>query len=375
MTAPLFGRGRLFARTVTQVDIRPGVEGDPLTSPGERLKYLGLPPPPSGHHVRVAPGVHWVRLPLPMELDHINVWLLEHEGGFVLVDTGIASSLTREAWERLEREVFAAHPLRLILLTHLHPDHVGLAAWLQARHSVPVWASRQTDALVANLLRPLTEAELAERTGFFVRHGLENATEIEQFLRGGRYRSAVSGVPRVEHWPADGDEVAWGGTTWRFIDTPGHASGHLCLHAAAPSVLIAGDQVLPTISPNVSLTGWNADDDPLASYLDSLERLSALAPETLVLPSHGRPFRGLRERAADLRAHHRGQLARLIEACATPMNAHQCAGILFRRSLRGLHQFLALGEAIAHLEYLAGAGQLKRSTDAQGFIRYARADG
>jgi glyoxylase-like metal-dependent hydrolase (beta-lactamase superfamily II) len=310
-----------------------------------------------------------------MELDHINVWLIEHDGGFVLVDTGIASSLTREAWERLERHLLAEHPLRLILLTHLHPDHVGLAAWLQTRHSVPVWASRQTEALVGALLKPLTEAELAERMAFFVRHGLENATEMEQFLRGGRYRSIVSGLPRIEHRPADGDEVTWGGTLWQFLETPGHATGHLCLHAAASRVLIAGDQVLPTISPNVSLTGWNGDDDPLASYLASLERLSELSSETLVLPSHGRPFRGLAERAADLRAHHQAQLTRLSEACATPMSAYQCVGVLFRRSLRGLHQFLALGEAIAHLEYLARAGRLRRSTDAHGIIRYARAIG
>lgn len=356
-----------------QLDTRPTLDGTAFASATERLGYLGLPPPEPGELTPVAPGVHWLRMPLPMELDHINLWLLEHEDGFVLVDTGLACEPARTAWEHLERELLGRRPLKLILLTHLHPDHAGLAAWLQSRHGVPVWASRLTDRQIGMLLTPLDEREIAERTRFFHHHGVADANEIGNVLRGDRYRSVVSGRPSIAHWPAGGDEVRWGGRSWAFIETAGHAAGHLCLYSREMGILVSGDQVLPTISPNVSLNSWSGDPNPLASFLDSLERLARLDPDTLVLPSHGRPFRGLGERAADLRAHHEQQLARLIDACATPLTAYETLGVLFRRSLRGFHQYLALGEALAHLEYLAAAGPLVRITDAQGIIRFRRA--
>jgi glyoxylase-like metal-dependent hydrolase (beta-lactamase superfamily II) len=343
--------------------------GDPAAA---QLSYVEATPPEAGKQVRIAEGVHWIRMPLPIELDHINLWLIEHERGFVLIDTGLACDLTRATWESLERETLRHLPLRLIMLTHLHPDHAGLAAWLQDRHGVPVWASRQTESQMRALLTPLTPSQLAERTQFFVGHGVEDAAEIRTVLLGERYRSVVSGLPQVEHRPQDTDEVLWGQSVWRFLDTPGHASGHLCLHAAASGVLICGDQLLPTISPNVSLTAWSADANPLASYLASLERLSQLPGQTLVLPSHGRPFYGLRARARELGAHHRAQLARLLAACVEPSTAHQSLRVLFRRTLRGFHQFLALGEAIAHLEYLAAEGSLARTIDAQGVVRFGR---
>jgi glyoxylase-like metal-dependent hydrolase (beta-lactamase superfamily II) len=342
---------------------------------GERaaaeLRYVAAQAPEAGKLTRVAAGVHWLRMPLPIELDHINLWLIEHEGGFVLIDTGLGCELCRETWAMLEREVLAHLPLRLIMLTHLHPDHAGLAAWLQQRHGVPVWASRQTEAQMRALLTPLTEAQVAERTRFFVGHGVEDAADIRAVLLGERYQSVVSGLPRIEHRPCDREQVTWATDTWEFLETPGHASGHLCLHSPASALLICGDQVLPSISPNVSLTAWSEDKNPLASYLASLERLMQLLPEsTLVLPSHGRPYFGLGARARELVAHHRMQLARLCLACVEPLTAQQTLRVLFRRALRGFHQFLALGEAIAHLEYLAAAGSLARSVDARGVVRF-----
>jgi len=141
------------------------------------------------------------------------------------------------------------------------------------------------------------------------------------------------------------------------------------------NALICGDQLLPSISPNVSLTGWGDDPNPLASYLASLERLMQLPEQTLVLPSHGRPYHGLKARAHELHAHHRTQLARLLSACVEPLTAQQSLRVLFRRQLKGFHQFLALGEAIAHLEYLAAAGELSRRIDTRGIIRFGPPQG
>ncbi len=316
-------------------------------------------------------GVHWIRFPLPMELDHINLWLLDHEGGFVLVDTGLASDIGRAAWESLEQQVLAARPLRLIILTHLHPDHAGLAAWLQARHRVPVWTSRETERQMRQLLVPLTDDQIAERHTFFHSHGVTELGSFGASLSGERYRAVVSGLPQVAHHPRDGEEASWDGATWRWIETGGHAIGHLCLHEPSRRVLITGDQILPMISPNVSANGWSADANPLDSYLRSLERLAALDPATLVLPSHGRPFVGVRERAHELRHHHLEHLDRLLDACREPRTASETLRVLFRRTLTGFHLYLAMGEAIAHLEYLARSGRLVRLTDDLGTIRYA----
>ncbi|HUN26840.1 MAG TPA: MBL fold metallo-hydrolase [Steroidobacteraceae bacterium] len=339
----------------------------------EPLEYLRTAPPEPGARAQVAEGVHWIRMPLPMELDHINLWLIEHEDGFVLIDTGLAADAARAAWQILERGVLAARPLRLIVLTHLHPDHAGLAAWLHGRHGAPVWTSLPTETQIRRLLAPLPPAELESRRAFFRAHGLEDLDSIEASLSGERYRRVVSGLPEIAHHPQDLEVTSWNGRSWRWLETGGHAAGHLCLHAFAPRVLVSGDQVLPTISPNVSLSGWTPDPDPLGSYLDSLERLATLDPATLVLPSHGRPFTGIRSRSLSLRDHHLRHLDQLRAACREPLTAYESLRVLFRRTLTGFHRFLALGEAIAHLEHLARRGALERQTDARGIIRYVRA--
>jgi glyoxylase-like metal-dependent hydrolase (beta-lactamase superfamily II) len=342
------------------------------SDPSNALTYPQLSVPEPGTLTRVADGLHWMRFPLPMELDHINLWLLEHQGGFVLIDSGLAFEAGRAAWALLEERVLASRPLRLIIITHLHPDHAGLAAWLQARHGVPVWTSRETERQMRQLLEPTTEERLAERRAFFQAHGLADVHTLGPSITGERYRAVVSGVPEIAHHPRDAEEVTWDTGTWRWLATDGHATGHLCLYEPKRRVLITGDQILPTISPNVSLNGWGADFNPLDSYLRSLERLCGLDPATLVLPSHGRPFLGLQARVRELCDHHLRHLDQLLEECREPRTAVETLRVLFRRQLTGFHQFLAIGEAIAHLEYLSNQGKLVRFTDDRGTIRYER---
>jgi glyoxylase-like metal-dependent hydrolase (beta-lactamase superfamily II) len=337
------------------------------------LSYAETPPPAPGESTCIAPGVHWLRMPLPMDLDHINLWLLEHDGGFVLVDTGLASDAARSAWERLEGSLLRERPLKLIVVTHLHPDHAGLAAWLQSRHGVPVWTSRTTERQMRELFTPLADAQIARRRDFYRAQGVAELEFLGPSLAGERYRAAVSGVPNVAHHPPDGEETHWSGRTWRWLETNGHAAGHLCLHDRAGRVLITGDQVLPAISPNVSLNGWGADPDPLDSYLASLERLGSLDPDTLALPSHGRPFRGLPARALELRKHHQNHLELLLAACEAPHSPVELLKVLYRRELKGFHRVLALGETLAHLEYLARRDHLTRSTGQDGVVQYLRA--
>jgi glyoxylase-like metal-dependent hydrolase (beta-lactamase superfamily II) len=311
-------------------------------------------------------------MPLPISLDHINLWLLEEPGGYALVDTGMATAAARAIWDQLANTVLAHRPLTRILLTHLHPDHVGLAAWLQRRFGVPVWSTRATlDQLRMLLIEPSAQT-LAERMAFFAGHGVEPIDEMAASLGSKGYREAVDGVPAEGRLIVDDEVTQIGSREWRWLETGGHAHGHLCVYAAQPRpVLIGGDQVLPTISPNIGLTPLTPDPNPLATYLKSLKRLAGLDATTLVLPSHGRPYVGLAARASEIREHHERQFAKLLAACATPLTAFQCLPFLYRRQQRGFHLFLAMGETLAHLEYLATSGQFARRIE-NGLTRYQR---
>jgi glyoxylase-like metal-dependent hydrolase (beta-lactamase superfamily II) len=343
----------------------------PSTGP-EAIQYADLPIPEPGQVLAVREGLWWLRMPLPISLDHINLWLLEEPGGYALVDTGMATPATRELWEQLAATVLKERPLRRILLTHLHPDHAGLAAWLQRRFGVPLWTSAATMAQLRVLLGETTAPMLAQRMAFFAAHGVEPIEEMRASLGSKGYRDTVDGLPEAARLMVDEDRTDIGGRQWRWLETGGHAHGHLCLQCAAPDpVLIAGDQVLPTISPNVGLTPLTPDPNPLATYLQSLERLSALDARTLVLPSHGRPFLGLAARAAEIRQHHERHLAKLFDACRTPRTAFECLPFLYRRPQRGFNLFLAMGEALAHLEYLARSGQFARRIE-NAVTRYQR---
>ncbi|HTC51599.1 MAG TPA: MBL fold metallo-hydrolase [Steroidobacteraceae bacterium] len=336
------------------------------------IHYPDLPVPEPGQVRPVLEGLWWLRMPLPISLDHINLWLLEEPGGFALVDTGMATAAAREIWEQLIESLLRERPLTRILLTHLHPDHSGLAAWLQRRFAVPVWTSAATLQQLRVLLGETSPQMLAERLAFFAGHGVEPVSEMAVSLGSRGYQESVSGLPEVARLMLDNELTPIGARQWRWLETGGHAHGHLCLHAAQPrSVLIAGDQVLPTISPNVGLTPLTPDPNPLATYLESLERLSALDGSTLVLPSHGRPFVGLAARATEIREHHERQIAKLLAACRTPLTAFECLPFLYRRQQRGFNLFLAMGEALAHLEYLVRSGQFTRRIE-HSVTRYQR---
>lgn len=345
-------------------------EGEAFPSAPRRLNYVDLPVPASGQCQSIAPGVRWARIPLPLDLNHINVWLVDTEDGCVVVDTGLAASIGKDAWELIEREHFSQRPLRAVFITHIHPDHVGNAAWLQKRHGVPVLMSQRTHEIARVMLGGENRFKPADIEHFFHSHGLTHAAQIQTMFRPERLASMTSGMPRVERFIADEEVIRWGAGEWTALETNGHAEGHLCLSNPAQRVLISGDQVLPTISSNISFLFGNNDLNPLGSFLASLQRLRALSEDTLVLPSHGVPFRGLRQRVDDLTDHHMQQLDKLAALCTEPKTGMDLLPAMFRRELTGMHLFLALGETLAHLEYLVHAGRLRRDSRA-GRIYYS----
>jgi glyoxylase-like metal-dependent hydrolase (beta-lactamase superfamily II) len=290
------------------------------------------------------------------------------------VDTGIAASVGKDAWEAIAQSVFATRPIEAIFITHIHPDHIGLAAWLQEQHRVPVLMSERTRELATLLLGDVNPSQMDEAAAFFRSHGITQSEQIQAMFKPERFSRMTSGLPKVERIVAEGDVLQWAGRQWHALQTDGHAEGHICLANLAERVLISGDQVLPTISSNISFIWRNGDINPLNSYLTSLRRLHTFDTETLVLPSHGLPFVGLQHRIEDLLRHHEEKLTLVEKFCAAPKMATEVLPIMYRRPLKGMHLFLALAEALAHLEYLVHARRVERVTR-DGTIRYVSVRG
>lgn len=317
-----------------------------------------------------APGIRLVRLPLPFALDHINVWLLadkdsETRDGWTLVDTGIASNLTRALWEQVIVRHMDGLPALRLLVTHFHPDHVGLADWLCQRFDIPLAMSRSEWLLAQLNSRPPAAMDQQIANHFYTRAGLSPEQVANLTARVGAYRQGVPAVPAIFQRLRDGQMLDIGGRGWQVICSGGHSPEHVCLFDSNAHILIAGDMVLPRISPNISV--WPAEPaaDPLSEYLAGLARLRQLPADTLVLPSHGQPFTGLRERIDELVNHHQERLAEIRTACSGPgCSVADITQLLFRRPLDTHQLSFAVGEALAHLNHLVGQGLLHRKEQA-----------
>ncbi len=336
------------------------------------LHYPHSHPPAVGERIEVAPGVFWLRMPLPFQLDHINLWLLRDGEGWTIVDTGFPADAVREAWTAILETLDG--PVKRLIVTHFHPDHLGLAAWLMEQTGAPLWMT-SGEFLTAHVVWNESGGHGARfMVEQFRQHGLD-AERLAKFAqRGSGYRKAVPALPEYYHRLKAGDAVAVDGQKWQIIIGHGHAPEHMALYCAELGVLISGDMLLPRISTNVSVFAATPDADALGWFLDSLSELAAGMPEgTLVLPSHGLPFTGVDARVRALCAHHEERLQALEEACEdAPKSAAELLETLFQRALDTHQTMFAMGEAIAHLNHLQQAGRLSRSIDADGVIRFMR---
>ncbi|HET7670155.1 MAG TPA: MBL fold metallo-hydrolase [Burkholderiales bacterium] len=333
------------------------------------LQYPWPETPDPGTTIEVAPGIHWLSMPLPFALDHINLWLVRDGEGWTVVDTGIGNAQTREIWERL-LERFT--PVRRVVITHYHPDHAGNAEWLCRRFGVELWTT-QGEYLTAHAVRASAAGYTTEAVlDVFRRNGLDPQKHAAMSGRGNRYAQLVPDFPHSYRRIIEGDRVRMGEHEWRAIVGHGHAPEHLSLYCRALNVVIAGDMLLSTISTNVSVWSIDPEGDPLRLFLDSIARYRDLPADVLVLPSHGKPFRGAHERVAQLEQHHRARFAELkLELQKAEKSAGELLPVLFRRPLDAHQTFFAMGEAIAHLHYLYYAGEAKRARGSDGIMRYA----
>jgi glyoxylase-like metal-dependent hydrolase (beta-lactamase superfamily II) len=334
------------------------------------VTYLHPAVPRTPEPVQVAPGIHWLRLPLPFALDHVNLWLLEDDGGWLLIDTGIASDETRAMWMRILAEGLGGRPITRILATHFHPDHLGLAGWLCALTGAPLLVSR-TEWLTGRMLAQDDGVEMV-RTGeaFYRRAGLADEAIAVQRRRGNTYSPVAVPPPATFERLEAGGTLRAGGRTWRLLAGEGHSPEQIALLCETTGVLIGADLVLPRISPNVSVWPAEPGANPLRAYLRSLGELADLPDDLLVLPSHDQPFHGLLARIEGLRGHHAARLERALALCRTPRTAAEVMADMFRRTLDPHQTMFAVGETLAHLNHLIGEGRLARERGDDGRDRY-----
>ena len=330
--------------------------------------------PDMGATMPVADGIHWLRMPLPFDLDHINLWLLEDGGGWAIVDTGIASSTSKDIWRSTFAGTMRGLPATHIIATHLHPDHIGCAGWLTRQFDVDLWMTREEymlgRVLVADTGKPAPE----EGVRFYAAAGFSEAALQEYRERFGFFGRLVSRLPESYVRLHEKDCLALGDHLWQVLIGRGHSPEHACLYCEDRNLLIAGDQVLPTISPNVSVWPTEPAANPLKQWLESLTALRRQIPaDVLVLPAHGKPFRGAHERIDAIVAEHRRRLEMLVDYLAEPCRPVDAFSVLFGRRVPDRHRMMATGEAIAHLNYLLATGDAVMESDAHGVHWYRQA--
>lgn len=335
------------------------------------LVYPFTAPAADGSVVEVADGVLWARMPMPMALDHINVYLLRGERGWTVVDTGLNADATRTLWERIAAERLDGLPIEALVCTHWHYDHAGLARWFGERFGVPVYMTLGEYYTMRAYAEPAPDPLPPAQLGFYLRAGL-TAERVQSLFDGIRRDPFAAPAPPAFRRLRGGDELAIGSRRWRVVIGEGHSPEHACLYDAQGRLLLAGDQLLPRITSNVLVSDIEPEADPLSLWFASLSRLEQLAADTLVLPSHQEVFRGLHRRTRELSEHHqrklddlRGQLHDL-----GPASAFDAMQKLFPCRRGAIDDMLALGETLAHLSWLRHAGEVLRQLDADGIYRF-----
>ncbi|MBL8314282.1 MAG: MBL fold metallo-hydrolase [Rubrivivax sp.] len=354
-------------------------EGIDADASRPKLEYPYPEPPARGQSLEVAPGVRWIRMPLPYTLNHINLWALDDGEGWALVDTGARTDEAALVWRELFAQAPDARGMTRVFVTHMHPDHVGLAGWLTRKFGVRLWMT-QLEYLYCRAMVADTGREAPDDALHFYRRAGWSEIAIENYrARFGNFGKHVHTLPDSFRRLRDGDWLPIGAHRWQVIVGRGHSPEHACLYCPDLKLLISGDQVLPRISSNVSVHPTEPDADPMSDWLASLDRLQTLVPDdVLVLPAHNECFRGLHTRIEALRRGQATALLRLRRTLAEPRRAVDVFAALFGRAIQEADPSLlgmATGESLACLNHLLCRGEASCELDAAGVAWYRLKDG
>lgn len=347
-----------------------------LTESSELYRGLNYPwgvkaDPTPGVPEKVAEGVYWARFPMPMSLDHINLWLLEDDNGWTVVDTCLGLSSAKEIWEQIFAEFMGGKPISRVICTHLHPDHVGLAGWLTERFGCELWMSRE-EFLMCRAMASDTGRQAPEVALRFYRGAGYDDDQLDAYRnKFGGFGEAITPLPDSFRRMLDGETIHINNRYWQVIVGSGHSPEHVSLYCPALKLLISGDQVLPKITPNVSVFPTEPAGDPLKEWLRSNSRIRELLPDdVLVLPAHEAPFYGLHVRLTQVIESHERDLDKLYELLAQPRRAVDCFSALFKREITADLLGMATGETLAHLNCLLGRRRIRSHRDEDGVDWY-----
>ncbi|MGR3565908.1 MAG: MBL fold metallo-hydrolase [Heliomarina sp.] len=337
----------------------------------ERPMVLNYPwdtPPEHGGAIEVAPGILWIRMPLPMKLDHVNLYALDDGDGWTVIDTGFGSRKTREIWTEVLNGPMAGKPVKRVIMTHHHPDHMGNVGWFQTEHGAELVSTR-TSWLFARMLHlDAQERPPSETLAFWKSAGMDPEI-LDQRAQEKPFNYADIAVPMPLGFKRikQGDVIEMGGRTWDIHIGNGHAPEHATFWSRDDNLVISGDQILPSISPNIGVYVTEPEADPLEGWLEACERFLPLArPDHLVLGGHKLPFTGLPVRLRQLIDNHHGALRRLMKHLAEPHSAAECFSVLFKRNIGAGEYGLALVESVAHVNHLYLKGDVTRERRADG---------
>ncbi|SFR97728.1 MBL fold metallo-hydrolase [Yoonia litorea] len=337
------------------------------------IRYPFPDAPGSSEAIEVASGILWMRLPLPMALDHVNVYALDDGESWTVIDTGFASKTSKRIWQALLDGPLAGKPVGRVVVTHHHPDHVGLAGWFMQNGAS--LAMPRTGWLMARMLTlDVQEAPNAEAITFYTHAGMDPAElEKRRTERPFNFADCVAPLPLGYTRLVEGDTIKMGGRTWDIRMGNGHAPEHATFWSRDDNLVIGGDQLLPSISPNLGVYPTEPDADPVSDWIASCEKFCTFADDQqLILPGHKLPFTGLPTRLRQLIENHEGALARLLDHLSEPQAAGDCFLPLFKRNIGRGEYGLALVEAVAHLNHLHQAGLVTRTLRENGAYVFQR---
>ncbi|NOX49661.1 MAG: MBL fold metallo-hydrolase [Gammaproteobacteria bacterium] len=344
----------------------------------ENLVYPWNTPPPVGTIKELAPGVYWLAMPMPGSLGHINLYLLEDNTGWYVVDTGLSNADTGRVWKEIFSSQLGSKPIIGVICTHMHPDHIGQASMITEEFRCPLYMTR-AEYYQARSFANNGSSRRSSWQGqmFYSRAGMPD-NYLEELQKMWQAHSAegmsMPTMPSGYECLEDGQVLTIGDHEWRVVVGSGHSPEHACLHCAALKIMISGDQILPIITSNVSVHPTEPNANPLKSWMESHDKFLSTPADTLVLPAHNLPFYGVRERLRGLTAHHEDRMLAIEEACVVPHVAKDLLPVLFARKLDPRQMMMALGEAIAHLHLMMHRNRIQRTLHDDGQYRFLSID-